>query len=470
MNERKLAVVILAAGVGTRMKSRLPKVLHPLAGLPMLRHVIGCVEQLNPDAILVVVGPDMPGVEKAAAPYPCVVQEERLGTGHAVESARAALSPYCQAAVPGPDLSPEGTGDAADVLVVYGDTPFLTVATLDRMRQMRSLPDAPSIIGLGFEPSDTQGYGRIDLTGGERIARVVEHIDATELQRKVKLCNAGILLAQGARLMELLGRLDRNNAKGELYLTDIYGLAAADGEPAGLVRAEASEVLGINSKSELAQAELILQTRLREEAMTGGVTLTDPKSVWLSYDTEFGQDVVIQPNVFFGPGVSVGDNVEIRAFSHIEGATIGNNTIVGPFARLRPGSDLKADSRVGNFVEIKNAVLGEGAKANHLTYLGDASVGPGANIGAGTITCNYDGYGKYCTVIGEGAFIGSNSALVAPVQVGERATVGAGSVITGDVAPDALAVARGQQRNLDKGGAKLRKRAAQRAQASKKKE
>ncbi len=432
MNDRAsaapLAVVVLAAGQGLRMKSETPKVLHPLAGRPMIGQVLDTVGALSPTRIVVVVGAGAERVAEAVAPHPTVVQEPRRGTGHAVLQARDALD-----------------GFTGDILVLYGDTPLIHADTLAAMIAARHGPGDPAVVLLGFRPADPAHYGRVVLGEGGRVRGIVEYADASEAERNITLCNAGILLGAGPALFSLINRLGQDNAKGEYYLTEIFALADADGRKTAMAEADPQEVLGVNSRAELAVVETVMQTRLRARAMVQGVTFVDPTTVWLSVDTSFGQDVTVQPNVFFGPGVSVGDGVEIRAFSHLEGARIETGATVGPFARLRPGTVVGPSARVGNFVEVKNAVLGKGAKVNHLAYVGDAQVGAEANIGAGTITCNYDGIAKHRTEIGKGAFIGSNTALVAPVKVGDGAVVGAGSTITRDVAPDAVAVARGEQ-------------------------
>ena len=455
MSERKLAVVILAAGKGTRMKSDLPKVLHPVAGRPMLGHVLASVSALSPDETVVVVAPGMPGVEAAAAPRRCAVQEKPLGTGHAVAAAHEALAPLLSAG-------------GVDVLVVFGDTPLLTAETLNRMVEARAQSGAAEIYGLAFRPDDPAQYGRIVLDGDGRIEQIVEFADADAEQRRIGLCNAGIVVGDGPRLFDLLSRLGSDNAQGEYYLTDIFALAQREGQPAGVVECPVEEMLGVNSRADLAMVEQIMQQRLRQAAMAAGVTLVDPTSVWFSADTRLGRDVTVHPSVFFGPGVRLGDRVEVRSFSHLEGASIADGAVIGPFARLRPGAEIGENARVGNFVEIKNADLGAGAKASHLSYIGDASVGPAANIGAGTITCNYDGYLKHHTAIGAGAFIGSNTALVAPVTVGEGAVVGAGSTITRDVPQDAIAVARGAQQNNE--GRAARYRAERQAEKDRKKD
>ncbi|MGE5506308.1 MAG: bifunctional UDP-N-acetylglucosamine diphosphorylase/glucosamine-1-phosphate N-acetyltransferase GlmU [Actinomycetota bacterium] len=449
MASHKLAVVILAAGMGTRMKSQLPKVMHPLAGRPMISHLKQTVEALSPDRVVVVVGPGMDSVAAAVAPWPTVVQHERLGTGHAVMQAREALA-----------------GFHGDVLVLYGDTPLIGQATLERMLAERRGPRHPAVVVLGFRPADPGEYGRL-VVGAEGLKAIVEHRDATPDQRTIPLCNSGVLALDGARLWKLVDRLGNDNAKGEYYLTDLVALARADGACCTHVEGDVLELLGVNSRAELAVAEAVVQRRLREAALTGGATLIEPETVWLSWDTRLGQDVLIWPNVVFGPGVTVGNGVTIRSFCHFEGCTIADGAELGPFARLRPGAEIGEGVHIGNFVEIKKAAVEKGAKVNHLSYVGDARVGAGANVGAGTITCNYDGFNKSFTDIGEGAFIGSNTSLVAPVKVGDGAIVGAGSVITKEVGAGALAVARGSQMEL-KGWAdrfRERKRAEKAAKA-----
>jgi bifunctional UDP-N-acetylglucosamine pyrophosphorylase/glucosamine-1-phosphate N-acetyltransferase len=426
------------------MRSDLPKVLHPVAGRSMLGHVLEAVAALHPDKVVVVVGPEMEPFADAVSSHDVVVQEERLGTGHAVLTAGSRLAALLE------------DNQGLDVLVVYGDTPLIRSETLWSLRDV--LRDTQArLVGLAFRPEDPARYGRVVLDREGLVERVVEYLDAGEAERAIPLCSAGMLMAQGDVLLELVGRLDTDNAKGEYYLTDIFALARADGLPARMVEdGEPGEVLGVNDRRELAVAEAALQDRLRARALEAGVTLVDPGSVWFSWDTEIEADVHIEPGVVFGPGVRVGKGAQIRAFSHLEGAVVGPGARVGPFARLRPGTQLGEGSRVGNFVEVKNAALGDGAKANHLSYVGDAKVGAKANIGAGTITCNYDGFGKHATEIGAGVFIGSNTALVAPVTIGKGAIVGAGSTITRDVDEDALAVARGDQQTFASGAARFR--------------
>ncbi|MEG6509477.1 bifunctional UDP-N-acetylglucosamine diphosphorylase/glucosamine-1-phosphate N-acetyltransferase GlmU [Methyloligella sp. 2.7D] len=429
--ESDLTAVILAAGKGTRMKSALPKVLHALAGAPMLAHVMAAVKQAGIGKQALVVGPGMEDVTEAAealAPgIASFIQADQQGTADAVSAAKDAIA---QAAGP--------------VLVLYGDTPLLHSATLSEVG--KTLKDGADIVVVGFEPDDPAGYGRLMLEPSGALIGIREDKDASEEERKIRLCNSGIMgFCSGKTLLELLSKIGNDNAKGEYYLTDAVGLAAEAGLTARIVTADPDTVLGVNSRAELAIAETVLQERIRTRVMAEGATLIAPETVFFSYDTEIGRDVVIEPNVVFGPGVSVGDGVVIRAFCRIEGATIGESATIGPFARLRPGAELAASAHVGNFVEIKKARVGTGAKVNHLTYIGDAVIGQGANIGAGTITCNYDGFDKYLTEIGEEAFVGSNSALVAPVKIGDGAYVGSGSVITSDVAPGALALTRAPQ-------------------------
>ncbi|KQM19728.1 bifunctional UDP-N-acetylglucosamine diphosphorylase/glucosamine-1-phosphate N-acetyltransferase GlmU [Novosphingobium sp. Leaf2] len=425
-----LATVILAAGKGTRMKSDLHKVLHPIAGRPMLEHLLASAAQLAPQRQVVVAGHGREQLEKALGPRATIaVQDPQLGTGHAVQQAQGALA-----------------GFDGDVLILYGDVPFVRPETMRAMIERLHAPDAPAVVVLGFQPAEPLQYGRVLAHDDGRIAMMVEYKDATEEQRACRLCNSGLMAVKSADLFDLLGKVGNENAQGEYYLVDIVNIATLEGRAcAVIVTDDADEVGGINSRGELAEAEGRWQARRRIAAMAEGATLIAPETVFFAWDTQLGGDVTIEPNVVFGPGVTVADSVVIHAFSHLEGATLESGVSVGPFARLRPGAVLKANSKVGNFVEIKNAVLGEGAKSSHLTYLGDAEVGAGANIGAGTITCNYDGYFKHQTVIGPRAFIGSNSALVAPVKIGADAIVAAGSTVTRDVADGELRLVRGEQ-------------------------
>lgn len=425
MTDRSLAVVVLAAGKGTRMRSDRPKVLHEVAGRPMLGHVIAAAEALGAARIIVVAAPGMEAVAKAAHPHPVAIQTEQRGTGDAVKAAREILA-----------------GFSGDVLVLYGDCPLIRAETLAGMRRARA---DETVTVLGIRIQGESPYGRLVLGADGTLDRIVEALDATDDERRIDLCNSGVMLIDGAHLFGLLDRIGSANAKGEYYLTDIIREARKAGLIARVAEAPAEEALGVNSRAELAAAEAHMQVRLREAAMENGATLLDPATVWFSFDTRLGRDVTVGQSVVFGPGVTVADRVEIRAFCHIEQAEIATRAIIGPFARLRPGARIGEAAHIGNFVEIKNAVIDAGAKANHLAYIGDAEVGAGANIGAGTITCNYDGFKKDRTIIGAGAFIGSDVTLVAPVTIGPGAFVGAGSTVTDDVPGDALVVARARQ-------------------------
>jgi bifunctional UDP-N-acetylglucosamine pyrophosphorylase / glucosamine-1-phosphate N-acetyltransferase len=425
---RPLAAIILAAGSGTRMKSSLHKVLHPLAGKPMLHHLLDMVAGLGAERTVVVVGANGEQVEASVKGRPVDIawQREQLGTGHAVAQAKDALA-----------------GFAGDVLILYGDVPLVSAATCSRMIERLNFGIEPRAVVLGFRPADPGAYGRVLAEADGTIARMVEYKDASAAERAVTLCNSGLMAVRSADLFVLLDSIGNDNAAGEYYLPDIVMLP---GQASAVIEVEdASEVAGVNSRGELAALEAIWQDRARAAAMADGVTLIAPETVWFSHDTALARDVTVEPNVVFGAGVSVATGATIRAFSHLEGASVGEACEVGPYARLRPGAVLEKKAKVGNFVEMKKARLGEGAKANHLSYIGDADVGARANIGAGTITCNYDGYFKYKTVIGEGAFVGSNSALVAPVTIGANAIVGAGSAVTKDVADGDLCLVRPPQ-------------------------
>ena len=432
MTKDKTAAIVLAAGLGTRMESRLPKVLHPLAGRPMVGHLMETLAGMDLERIVVVVGDDVEAVAEAVAPPPTVVQKERLGTGHAVRTACEAVDGF------------DGT-----VLVLYADAPLISVETLTRMIEARRRAPRPAVVVLGFRPSDPGPYGRLIVGADGTLQAIVEAGDATPGQGAIALCNSGVMAIDAGALPGLLERIGRDNAKGEYYLTDIVAMARGDGLTCAVVEGDEAELIGVNSRADLARAEAVVQQRLRADAMAGGATLADPETVYFSHDTRLGRDVTVGPHVVFGPGVAVGDDVEIRAFCHIEGARIATGARIGPFARLRPGADIAAEAHIGNFVEIKNATVETGAKINHLAYVGDSRVGAKANVGAGTITCNYDGFAKHHTDIGAGAFIGSNTALVAPVTVGDGAIIGAGSVITGDVAADALALTRADQQERE---------------------
>ena len=430
MTASSLLTIVLAAGKGTRMKSSQPKVLHKVAGRSMLAHVLSLSQSAGASAIAVVVGPDMAAVEKeAAASAPgckLYLQREQRGTADAVLAAREAIAAH-----------------QGDVIVLYADTPLIRAQTIATLRAR--FDRGASVAVLGFRPKDPAGYGRLITNADRELIAIREEKDANAEERQITLCNSGVMAFRLPDLADLLSRISNNNAKGEFYLTDAVALARADGMLAAVTECDEDEVLGVNSRDQLAAAEAIWQRRRRHELMRSGVTMIAPGTVWLSHDTDIAHDVMIEPNVFFGPGVKVEAGAEIKANSHIEGALIGRGARVGPFARLRPGAKLGTDVHVGNFVEVKNVEMGEGAKANHLAYLGDGSVGAKANVGAGTIFCNYDGFNKHRTEIGEEAFIGSNSALVAPLKIGARAYVGSGSVITKDVAAGALALERSPQ-------------------------
>ena len=424
------ALILLAAGKGTRMNSDLPKVLHPLGGAPLIAHALRAGAALDPERCVVVAGHGAEAVGRAVrAQDPqarIVVQDEQLGTAHAV---RCAL--------------PELEGFSGDCVILYGDTPFIGAATLEAMRAARVQHD---IVVLGFEAADPGRYGRL-IVKGAQLERIVEFKDATDEERAVTLCNSGVLCAGSESLHALVAQVGNDNAADEYYLTDIVGLAREQGLSVGVVRCEEAETLGINTRAELVAAESAFQARARAEALENGVTLSAPQTVHFALDTHIGRDAVIEPNVVFGPGVTVESGATIRAFSHLEGCHVSRGAVIGPFARLRPGAELAEDVRVGNFVEVKNAVLDTGAKVNHLSYIGDAHLGERANIGAGTVTCNYDGVSKHHTEIGARAFIGSDTMLVAPVSVGAGAMTASGSVITTDVPDDALAFARARQVN-----------------------
>jgi bifunctional UDP-N-acetylglucosamine pyrophosphorylase / glucosamine-1-phosphate N-acetyltransferase len=438
MSQSGFAAIILAAGSGTRMKSAIPKVMHPVAGRPMIGHLLAALGPLAPAATIAVIGPGMETVARLVEPAQSVVQDPPLGTGDAVRAGLAALAGR---------LAPQG--DIEDLLVLFGDTPLLTAATLTRLLGERRRASA-AVMVAGLRPADPGAYGRLVLASDGTLDRIVEAADATPEERAIGLVNGGIMALAARPAADLLAALDRDNAKGEFYLTDIVRIARRRGLCCGVVELPVEDLAGINTRADLAAAEALMQHRLRRAAMEEGASLTAPETVFLSADTRLGRDVVVEPNVVFGPGVEIGEGARIRSFCHIEGAVVGAGCIVGPFARLRPGAVLEAEVHVGNFVEIKEARLGTGAKASHLSYLGDSEIGARVNIGAGTITCNYDGVNKHRTIIGEGAFIGSNTALVAPVSVGAGAIVAAGSVVTRDVPADALTVARGQQ--VDKPG------------------
>ncbi len=436
MSSRPLCAVVLAAGQGTRMKSNLPKVLHKVAGRPMISHLLETVDGLKAEKAVVVVGPDMECVAQTVLPHPSVVQEKRLGTGDAVKAAGKELE-----------------GFSGDVLVLYGDTPLVRKETLEAMIAERDA--GASVVVLGFRPQDPARYGRLIVENGE-LVKIAEFKDASEAERAVGLCNSGVMCLDGKKLPDWLKRLKNDNAAGEYYLTDIVAIARADGEKACVVEGSEEEMAGANSRADLALIEKTAQARLRQKFLDQGVTMIDPETVYFSFDTVLGRDVVIEPSVIFETGCVVEDDVEIKGFCHFEGVHIRSKAKVGPFARLRPGADIGESCHIGDFVEIKNARIETGAKVNHLSYIGDARIGEKTNIGAGTITCNYDGFFKSRTDIGAGAFIGSDTVIVAPCTIGDGAMTAAGSVITKNVNADALAVGRGKQSGLDGWAAKFR--------------
>ncbi|HET7193050.1 MAG TPA: bifunctional UDP-N-acetylglucosamine diphosphorylase/glucosamine-1-phosphate N-acetyltransferase GlmU [Pseudolabrys sp.] len=429
MSRRTCLAIVLAAGEGTRMRSRLPKALHPLAGRPLLVHVIKAADGVGANELAIVMGPghDSIGAEasKIAPGATIFLQTERHGTAHAVLSARKAIE-----------------RGVDDILVIFSDTPLVRPKTLAKLRD--ALAEGAAVAVLGFRPDNPLGYGRLLMSGSELLA-IREERDATPAERKIGFCNGGLMALAGEYALAILDRIDNRNAKGEYYLTDAVAIARDMGLKAMAIETSEDDVRGVNTKTQLAETEAVLQRRLRSAAMEAGVTMIAPETVYLSADTKFGKDVTIEPNVVFGPGVTIEEGATIRSFSHLEGAHVGKDSRVGPFARLRPGAHLGNDVHVGNFVEVKEATIEDGAKANHLTYIGDARVGEGANVGAGTITCNYDGMAKHRTDIGKGAFIGSNSALVAPVTIGDGAYVGTGTVVTKNVPAGALVIGRAKQ-------------------------
>ncbi len=424
------ALIILAAGKGTRMNSDLPKVLHQIAGAPLVVHAMKSGASLSPEKTVVVAGHGAAQVEKAALAWDpdveVVVQTDQLGTAHAVAQAREAFRGF------------EGTA-----IVLYGDTPFISAETLEQMQEAQNTTD---VVVLGFEAADPGRYGRL-VTTGDALDRIVEFKDATEAERAITLCNSGVVAAKADLLFDLIDAVGNSNAAEEFYLTDIIGIARARDLTCRVVKCDEAETLGINSRTELAAAETAFQTRARATALEDGIGMPAADTVYFAHDTVVGRDAIIEPNVVFGPGVTVESGATIRAFSHLEGCHVAQGAIVGPYARLRPGAELNENTKVGNFVEVKNAVLAEGAKVNHLSYIGDAEIGARSNVGAGTVTCNYDGVFKYKTVVGQDAFIGSNTMLVAPVKIGAEAMTASGSVITSDVPDGDLAVARGRQEN-----------------------
>jgi len=431
---RARAAIILAAGQGTRMKSELPKVLHEVGGRPMLDWAIAAAQSVGVGRIIIVTSPQNVAVTehvaKALGPNATAIQDPPRGTAHAVRAAEAQMSDF-----------------DGDVIVLYGDTPFVSPERVEQIFALRA--QTGGIVALAFEAANPTGYGRMILANDGSLERIVEQKDASEAERAVKLCNSGVICADSKVLFQLLAQVRDNNAKGEFYLTDVVALGRAAGFKTQIVTGTESDALGVNARAELAAAEAIFQRRARLAAMEAGVTLIDPDTVYFSYDTEIGADTIIEPNVFFGGKVKIGKGAHVHAFCHLDQTEIGDGAAIGPFARFRPGSKLGRKTKIGNFVEVKNATLADGAKASHLSYIGDIDVGPRTNIGAGTIVCNYDGFSKYRSTIGADAFIGSNTALVSPVTIGDRAYTGTGSVITKDVPAGSLGVARARQINLD---------------------
>ncbi|WND03149.1 bifunctional UDP-N-acetylglucosamine diphosphorylase/glucosamine-1-phosphate N-acetyltransferase GlmU [Temperatibacter marinus] len=446
----QLSVIILAAGKGTRMKSDLHKVLHPIAGKPMIHHLVEAVQDLAPDEITLVVGALKEQVMEAVPMVAYAEQKEQLGTGHAVKIATDSFK-----------------NQAADVLILYGDVPFIPASIMQDMLDSRKQSGAVASV-LGFTPKDAARYGRLKLDAEGGLESIVEYKDASEAERNIPLCNSGMMAVDGTLLPTLLSKLSNDNASGEYYLTDIVEIGRKMGKKISVTHACEEDVMGVNSRSDLAQAEAIFQTKMRTKMMDNGITMIDPNSVYFSADTVIDPDVVIEPNVFIGPQVKIMKGAVIKAFSHLEGAVIGKRAQIGPYARLRPGTKLHEDTKVGNFVETKKAIVGPGSKINHLSYVGDSLLGKKVNVGAGTITCNYDGYNKSVTEMGDGSFIGSNTSLVAPVKVGEGAIVAAGSTITKDVTENSLASERAKQTEISGFATKFRARALAKKEKMKK--
>jgi bifunctional UDP-N-acetylglucosamine pyrophosphorylase/glucosamine-1-phosphate N-acetyltransferase len=433
---KDLAVLVLAAGKSTRMKSAVPKVLHKVGGQTLIGHVLGVGRDAGADSLRVVVGADMDELTAAIDPIPTIVQDPPRGTGHAVQCAREALAGF------------DGT-----IAVLFGDTPLITPQTLDTMRAEAERSD---LVVLGFRPDDPGAYGRLVQNDNGELEAIVEAKDATPEQLTIDLCNSGVMMFDATLCWSLIDGLSDNNKSGELYLTDLVAMARMAGKTCAVVEASADEVWGVNSRADLAVAEQAFQRRARQRMLEGGVTLLDPDSVYFSWDTALAPDVSVGPNVVFGPGVTIDTGTSIEAFCHIEGARVGSGARIGPFARLRPGAELGDEVHIGNFVEVKKARVADGAKANHLAYIGDAHIGEKTNIGAGTITANYDGFNKHSTHVGAGVSIGSNTVLVAPISVADGALVGAGSVVTSDVTQDTLTVVRAERRDIDNGAARFR--------------
>ena len=434
-----LSVLILAAGKGTRMNSQKPKVLHEIAGLPLVCHVIEAIKPLEPDNLVVVIAPDQEEIRGVVSPASIRIQEKSLGTGDAVKAGLSNLKNLC------------GT-----VLVAFGADPMITTSTLKRLISAREVVNPPDVVVLGFRTENPDRYGRLVLDTHGKLERIVEVSEAHTIDKPVELYNAGVMAVNGAKIIEFLEALSPENGKKEYYLTDIVRIALKKGGYAKVVEGEEEETLGVDSRADLAKAEAMMQVRLRTKMLNNGVTLVSPETTFLSHDTRIGRDTIIHPNVVIGKNVDIGESVEIKSFSHLEGATVSDEVVVGPYARLRPGTEIERGAKVGNFVEIKKAKIGKGTKVNHLSYVGDANVGQEVNIGAGTITCNFDGFKKHLTVIGDGAFIGSNTSLIAPVEVGENAIIGAGSTVTTSVDDNAISLVRGELKEIPNGAARFR--------------
>lgn len=439
-----LSVMILAAGEGTRMRSTLPKVMHKVANKPMISHILHNIKRLNPNEVVVVVGPDMPGLEETVrlefGSARCVVQSERNGTGDAVKIGLEQLH----------EISKN------DILVLYGDHPLITSHTMEKMHLALSSNSKSALVLISFLATDPAQYGRVITSVDNKLEQVIEYLDCNDKQKEVNLCNSGVMLIKGQIINELIAKIDNKNSKKEYYLTDLIAIARNTGWQSQHITIDESEVVGVNSRQDLAVAEKIIQHRLRQHMLASGVTLIDPETIYFSVDTIIEQDVIVHPHVIFGNGVEIKSGAEIKSFSHLEGATIGQNVKVGPFARIRPGTEIEEGATIGNFVEIKNSKIATKVKVGHLSYVGDANIGKETNIGAGTITCNYDGANKHHTEIGNDVFVGSNTALIAPVTIESGAIIAAGSVITKDVGVDSLAIARAEQKNIPGKAKKIR--------------
>ncbi|MDB2415192.1 bifunctional UDP-N-acetylglucosamine diphosphorylase/glucosamine-1-phosphate N-acetyltransferase GlmU [Rickettsiales bacterium] len=438
-NNMKTAIIILAAGKGTRMKSNTPKVLHSIAGKSMIMHVLDIALELNPQKIITVLSKDTLSVKDQISDYSDIaIQDEQLGTAHAVKSALPLLD-----------------GFEGNILILYADTPLITIETLNNI--LATLKDDNKACVLGFEPEDAAEYGRLKIDKNNNLLEIIEFKDAKDKEREIKICNSGVMAIKSAQLQQLIDKIDNNNAKNEYYLTDLVDLVNKNANKVAWTKGDEEEVMGINDRSQLSHAEYVFQQRMRKKAMLSGITLLAPETVFFSHDTQIANDVIIHQNVVFGPKVNIASNVEIKPFSHIEGADIASGCVIGPYARLRPGTVLENDVKIGNFVETKKSSIGKNSKISHLSYIGDSVVKDEVNIGAGTVTCNYDGYDKFQTIIETGAFVGSNTAIISPVKVGAGSIIGAGSVITKDVKEDSLTVSRPKQISKENWAAEFRK-------------